>query len=56
MKDILLVAGSVIILGSTVTFTQMLGYSIALFGLLVFKTKQEVVDQYILRARGLMGR
>jgi hypothetical protein len=30
VKDILLVAGSVLIMGSTVTFLQMLGYSIAL--------------------------
>jgi hypothetical protein len=33
IKDILLVGGSVVLLGSTVTFTQMAGYSIALFGL-----------------------
>jgi hypothetical protein len=30
VKDILLVAGSVLLLGSTVTFTQLLGYSLAL--------------------------
>lgn len=40
LKDILLVAGSVLIMGSTVTFVQMVGYSIALAGLVVFKTKQ----------------
>lgn len=75
IKDILLVGGSVIILGSTVTFTQvrlrefvgavarltslsrqMFGYSIALVGLLVFKTKQEIVDQYVLKARSVFGR
>lgn len=38
VKDILLVSGSVIIMGSTVTFAQMVGYSIALGGLVVFKT------------------
>lgn len=32
VKDILLVSGSVILFGSTVTGTQMLGYSIALAG------------------------
>ncbi|ORY69271.1 triose-phosphate transporter family-domain-containing protein [Leucosporidium creatinivorum] len=56
IKDILLVAGSVLIMGSTVTFTQMLGYSIALAGLVVFKTKQEIVDQHILKIRSLLSR
>lgn len=40
LKDILLVAGSVMLMGSTVTFVQMFGYTIALAGLVVFKTKQ----------------
>lgn len=30
IKDILLVFGSVLLLGSTVTFTQLVGYGIAL--------------------------
>lgn len=36
IKDILLVSGSVILFGSTVTFTQMVGYSIALIGFVLF--------------------
>jgi len=56
IKDVLLVLGSVVILGSTVTLTQLIGYSIALFGLVVFKTKQEVVDAYIDKAKSLVGR
>ncbi|SCV68331.1 BQ2448_452 [Microbotryum intermedium] len=55
VKDILLVGGSVLLMGSTVTFTQMLGYSIALVGLFIFKTKQEVLDHVILRIRGLLS-
>ncbi|KAG2008261.1 triose phosphate transporter [Coprinopsis cinerea AmutBmut pab1-1] len=37
-KDILLITGSVIIFGSTVTPLQVFGYSIALGGLVLFKT------------------
>jgi len=37
-KDILLITGSVILFGSTVTPIQVLGYSIALIGLVLFKT------------------
>jgi hypothetical protein len=37
-KDILLITGSVLIFGSQVTLLQVLGYSIALGGLVVFKT------------------
>ena len=70
------VAGSVFLMGSTVTFTQMFGYSIALLGLLgeccllslvsraseltsilppsVFKTKAEVVDQYVIRVKSML--
>ncbi|GAA5862320.1 hypothetical protein JCM1840_004141 [Sporobolomyces johnsonii] len=55
LKDILLVAGSVVLMGSTVSFIQMFGYSIALFGLVVFKTKQEIVDQYMVKLRTLVG-
>lgn len=55
IKDILLVGGSVILLGSTVTFLQMFGYSIALLGLFIFKTKQEVVDAYVLKARSILS-
>lgn len=35
LKDILLVVGSVVLLGSVVTGTQLLGYGIALAGLVV---------------------
>ncbi|TFK21140.1 TPT-domain-containing protein [Coprinopsis marcescibilis] len=37
-KDILLITGSVLLFGSTVTPTQVFGYSIALAGLVFFKT------------------
>ncbi|KAK2461286.1 hypothetical protein APHAL10511_006813 [Amanita phalloides] len=37
-KDILLITGSVLIFGSTVTPLQIFGYSIALCGLVLFKT------------------
>lgn len=37
-KDILLVTGSVLIFGNTVTPLQVLGYSIALAGLVIFRT------------------
>ncbi|CAA7264398.1 unnamed protein product [Cyclocybe aegerita] len=37
-KDILLITGSVLIFGSTVTPLQVFGYSIALGGLILFKT------------------
>jgi hypothetical protein len=36
LKDVLLVAGSVVLFGSQITFVQMVGYSIALGGLFVF--------------------
>jgi len=38
LKSIILIAGSVILFGSLITPLQMLGYSIALAGLLIFKT------------------
>lgn len=38
LKDILLIAGSVWILGSQVTLLQLVGYGIALGGLVLFKT------------------
>lgn len=37
LKDILLIAGSWLILGSSITGIQLLGYAIALVGLVVFK-------------------
>jgi len=37
-KDILLITGSVVAFGSQITVIQVLGYSIALAGLIVFKT------------------
>ena len=55
VKDILLVIASVLLLGSTVTFTQMIGYSIALLGLVAFKTKKEVWDSYVARAKAIVG-
>ena len=56
VKDILLVAGSVLIMGSTVTFTQMVGYAIALAGLVVFKLPKETTDKLMLQARSAFGR
>ncbi|GAA5857074.1 hypothetical protein JCM8547_007945 [Rhodosporidiobolus lusitaniae] len=56
IKDILLVGGSVLLMGSTVTATQMLGYSIALLGLVVFKLPKETVDQQVIKIRGALGR
>ncbi|GAA5891115.1 hypothetical protein JCM6882_006427 [Rhodosporidiobolus microsporus] len=56
IKDILLVGGSVVLMGSTVTFTQMLGYGIALAGLVVFKLPKETVDQHIIKFRTALGR
>ncbi|KAM0755807.1 TPT-domain-containing protein [Meredithblackwellia eburnea MCA 4105] len=55
IKDILLVVGSVVIMGSTVTFTQVIGYGIALAGLVVFKTPPEVLNAYIVRFKAAMG-
>ncbi|KIJ36998.1 hypothetical protein M422DRAFT_34024 [Sphaerobolus stellatus SS14] len=37
-KDILLITGSVLIFGDKITFIQIVGYSIALVGLVTFKT------------------
>ena len=37
-KDILLITGSVLIFGSSITPLQIVGYSIALGGLILFKT------------------
>lgn len=56
IKDILLVLGSVVIMGSTVTFTQMIGYAIALGGLVVFKLPKETTDKFLIQARGALGR
>ncbi|GAA6004435.1 hypothetical protein JCM10207_000726 [Rhodosporidiobolus poonsookiae] len=56
IKDILLVLGSVVLMGSTVTFTQTLGYSIALLGLVVFKLPKETLDQQIIKFRSSLGR
>ncbi|GAA5995216.1 uncharacterized protein JCM10292_004605 [Rhodotorula paludigena] len=56
IKDILLVLGSVIIMGSTVSFLQAVGYGIALFGLVVFKTPKDIVDKYLIQIRGALGR
>lgn len=56
IKDILLVLGSVVIMGSTVTFTQMVGYAIALAGLVVFKLPKETTDKLLIQVRGALGR
>ncbi|BGP27747.1 DUF250 domain containing membrane protein [Rhodotorula toruloides] len=56
LKDILLVVGSVVLFGSTVTFLQMFGYGIALLGLFVFKTPEDVMAAYIAQAKRLVGR
>jgi len=56
IKDILLVLGSVVLMGSTVTLTQMAGYSIALAGLMWFKLPQETTDKLVLQARSALGR
>ena len=37
-KDILLISGSVLIFGAQITPVQVLGYSIALVGLVLYKT------------------
>ena len=37
-KDILLITGSVLIFGAQITPVQVLGYSIALVGLILYKT------------------
>lgn len=39
IKDILLIVGSVIIFGSSITALQMFGYAVALGGLVLFKLK-----------------
>jgi len=38
LKDILLITGAVLLFGKTITALQVFGYSIALAGLIVFKT------------------
>ena len=43
-------------MGSTVTLTQMAGYSIALAGLMWFKLPQETTDKLVLQARSALGR
>lgn len=37
-KDILLITGSVLIFGAQITPVQVLGYSVALVGLILYKT------------------
>ncbi|TKA54453.1 hypothetical protein B0A53_03146 [Rhodotorula sp. CCFEE 5036] len=56
LKDILLVTGSVVLFGSPVTFVQLVGYSIALAGLFVFKTSPEVLAGYLAQLKALVGR
>ncbi|GAA6064526.1 hypothetical protein JCM10212_004777 [Sporobolomyces blumeae] len=55
LKDILLVVGSVLLFGSVVTFTQVLGYAVALVGLFVFKTPPDVLAGYVAHVKALVG-
>ncbi|GAA5865524.1 hypothetical protein JCM1840_001429 [Sporobolomyces johnsonii] len=55
LKDILLVTGSVVLFGSTVTFVQMFGYAIALVGLFVFKTPPDVMAGYVAHLKAIVG-
>ncbi|GAA5874934.1 hypothetical protein JCM16303_004948 [Sporobolomyces ruberrimus] len=55
LKDILLVTGAVFLFGNVVTLTQMFGYSVALFGLFIFKTPPDVLAGYIASLRSLVG-
>jgi len=55
LKDILLVVGSVVLLGSVVTFTQIVGYAIALIGLFVFKTPLPVMQEYVAKMKAAIG-
>ncbi|KAL7006547.1 hypothetical protein EMMF5_003968 [Cystobasidiomycetes sp. EMM_F5] len=56
LKDILLVTASVVFMGSIVTGPQIIGYGVALLGLVAFKTKKETMDEYLARAKALVGR
>ncbi|POW02966.1 hypothetical protein PSTT_11426 [Puccinia striiformis] len=56
LKDVLLVLGSVFLLGSTVTFIQLAGYSLALAGLVAFKTNPDVLDDRIRKLRRAFGK
>src|SRR6266516_1018317 len=47
LKDILLVIASVLIWGTTVTYLQMFGYSIALGGLVYYKLGADQVKEYL---------
>ena len=53
LKDVLLVLFSVLFFGSPVSFLQIVGYAIALLGLVAFKTPKDVWEGYVARARGL---
>lgn len=54
LKDVLLVLFSVVFFGSPVSFLQIIGYTIALLGLVAFKTPKDVWEGYVARARGLV--
>ncbi|GAA6013185.1 hypothetical protein JCM10207_006198 [Rhodosporidiobolus poonsookiae] len=56
LKDVLLVAGSVVLFGTPVTLIQVFGYGIALTGLFIFKTSPEVMAGYIAHLKSLIGR
>jgi hypothetical protein len=56
IKDILLVVGGMVLFGSPVSGMQAFGYSIALLGLVFFKTPQDVMAGYVARAKSMIGR
>lgn len=55
LKDILLVVGSVVLLGSIVTLTQLVGYGIALAGLVWFKLPKETTQGWVTKAKSTIG-
>jgi len=54
LKDVLLVLFSVAFFGSPVSLLQIVGYAIALLGLVAFKTPKDVWEGYVARAKGLV--
>ena len=51
MKDILLVACSIVIWSSTVTVLQFLGYSVALCGLVYYKLGGDAIKEHLGQVR-----
>lgn len=54
--SILLVAFGVLLLGDSVSGTQLMGYGIALCGLIAFKTPEKDWLVYVAKAKSLVGR